>query len=219
MLSRQALPLYVSCLLMDMIAVVALIGMPAPGDVIQACVERTTGEARAVDTAGACRPNERPLSWNRPGRAGQQGPAGPMGPAGPAGPRGASLPGRAAVHDVYDDVFWLPMTLTPVMRCDLPAGSYAITGTVLVGDLGFEPSAVFCAISTGTGPLVFSGVRLEPEVPQTEGRFSGTTLALSLATTLTAPGAVDVVCNGGGDWVEVEMRQLAAVPVDDVVVE
>jgi len=56
---------------------VALAQTSAPA-VITACVADGTGNVRIVGSAGDCRSNERPTTWN------QQGPQGQLGPAGPA---------------------------------------------------------------------------------------------------------------------------------------
>jgi lamin tail-like protein/collagen triple helix repeat protein len=66
--------------------------------VINACAKRGNGQLRLATTAGKCKSNERPISWNAQGSAGPPGPAGARGPTGatgPAGPTGAAGPAGA----------------------------------------------------------------------------------------------------------------------------
>ncbi|MEU4407866.1 hypothetical protein AB0F88_25395 [Streptosporangium sp. NPDC023963] len=74
----------------------------APGDVVYACVNKTTRYARIVNAGAKCRKTEFPFSWggqgqttvSGPGQQGATGPRGPQGerglpgPHGPAGPKG-----------------------------------------------------------------------------------------------------------------------------------
>jgi hypothetical protein len=198
---------------------IAVVGMPGPSSVIQGCAEPVAGGLRVIDGGAACRASERALSWNRPGRDGPPGAVGSRGAAGSPGPAGLSGVPGTAVHALGYDALWLPMPLTSVLHAELPPGSWVVNGTVLVNNLGIERQGVFCALDGGARPLVFSGVQLEPEGPQTEWRFSGTTLPVSLAATLAGPGRVDLLCGGAGPWVEVYVRQLNAVPVDGVAVQ
>lgn len=60
-------------------------------DVINACMNDTTGVLRVVAAGQPCRSHETALSWGQegpPGEAGPTGPAGPPGVAGPSGPPG-----------------------------------------------------------------------------------------------------------------------------------
>jgi len=76
----------------------SMTGTSAQGDIIRACVLRTTGALRIIDANKSCSPNERAIEWGQigpPGPAGPAGPtglAGPAGPVGPAGPQGAQGP-------------------------------------------------------------------------------------------------------------------------------
>lgn len=54
----------------------------AQNETIEACA-KDNGELRIVETAGDCKTNETPLSWNVTGPVGPQGPEGPPGPPGP----------------------------------------------------------------------------------------------------------------------------------------
>ena len=53
----------------------SMTGTSAHGDIIHACVLRTTGALRIMDANKSCAPNERRIQWDQ------------IGPAGPAGPR------------------------------------------------------------------------------------------------------------------------------------
>jgi hypothetical protein len=73
----------------------SMTGTSAHGDIIRACVLRTTGALRIIDANKSCSPNERAIEWGQIGPAGPAGPtglAGPAGPVGPAGPQGAQGP-------------------------------------------------------------------------------------------------------------------------------
>ena len=67
----------------------SMTGTSAHGDIIHACVLRTTGALRIMDANKSCAPNERRIQWDQIGPA---GPAGPAGSAGPAGPTGLAGP-------------------------------------------------------------------------------------------------------------------------------
>jgi hypothetical protein len=70
----------------------SMTGTSAHGDIIHACVLRTTGALRIIDANKSCSPNERAIQWDQIGPAGPAGPAGPTGLAGPAGPAGPTGP-------------------------------------------------------------------------------------------------------------------------------
>src|SRR5512133_2261795 len=63
----------------------SMTGTSAHGDIIHACVLRTTGALRIIDANKSCSPNERAIQWDQIGPAGPAGPAGSAGPAGPTG--------------------------------------------------------------------------------------------------------------------------------------
>ena len=81
----------------------SMTGTSAHGDIIHACVLRTTGSLRIIDANKSCAPNERRIQWDQIGPAGPAGPAGSAGPAGPtglAGPAGPVGPtGPAGLRD------------------------------------------------------------------------------------------------------------------------
>ena len=67
----------------------SMTGTSAHGDIIHACVLRSTGALRIIDANKGCSPNERTIQWDQIGPA---GPAGPVGAAGPVGPTGLAGP-------------------------------------------------------------------------------------------------------------------------------
>jgi hypothetical protein len=73
----------------------SMTGTSAHGDIIHACVLRTTGALRIIDTNKSCAPNERAIKWDQIGPAGPAGPVGPAGPAGSVGPAGPPGPASA----------------------------------------------------------------------------------------------------------------------------
>ena len=64
------------------------------GSMIHACVSKSSGTIKIVDSPEDCGKGEESLSWNLSGPAGPVGPAGPEGPAGPQG-----IPGADGVCD------------------------------------------------------------------------------------------------------------------------
>lgn len=72
----------------------------APGDVVYACVNKTTRYARIVNANAKCRKTETPFSWggqgqttvSGPGAQGATGPRGPQGAKGDTGPAGQPGP-------------------------------------------------------------------------------------------------------------------------------
>jgi hypothetical protein len=83
----------------------------------------------------------------------------------------------------------LPTEFAPFLNLDVPAGSYAVIASMLTNNLGTTRVPVLCRLRSPTLVTPIVAVQLENEVPQTEGRASGATLATNFATTLAAPGA------------------------------
>lgn len=88
----------------------------------------------------------------------------------------------------------LPMEFAPLLNLDVPAGSYAVTASMLTNNLGATRVPVLCRLRSPTLEAPFVAVQLENEVPQTEGRASAATLATNFATTLAAPGRISLEC-------------------------
>lgn len=156
-----------------------------PAGVIQGCLNVHTGRLRVVEEDTVCRRNEEPISWNR------QGPAGSAGAEGPAGAPGVT--GRA-FHKESRTPITVGTSFAAVLDLNLPAGSYAVTATILLNNLGSSRVPVLCVLSGPTDSSVISAVQLEPEVPQTEGRASAATLPVSLATSLSTAGRIELQC-------------------------
>ena len=117
----------------------------------------------------------------------------------------------------------LGSTYSSILHLDVPAGSYVVNASVLVNNLGFSRVPVLCVVSSPTGSGVISGVQLENEVPQTEGRASGATLPVGFATTLSTAGRIDLVCQSntgpGGATAEAGQSQMTAVTVAEVIAQ
>jgi hypothetical protein len=116
---------------------------------INACI-REDKFIRFVSDPGACRSNERAISWNREGLAGTPGEPGPPGPAGPTGPQGPQgepgapgepgtpgAPGEPGEDGAGSEVFYpYPPPQTPIgpdgftrlARLFLPPGNYVVSG-------------------------------------------------------------------------------------------
>ena len=117
----------------------------------------------------------------------------------------------------------LGSSYSSILHLDMPAGHYVVNATVLVNNLGFSRVPVLCVISSPTGSGVISGVQLENEVPQTEGRASGATLPVGFATTHPVAGRIDLVCQSntgpGGATADAEQRHMTAVTVAEIMVQ
>ena len=63
-----------------------------PSNVINGCMNDSTGILRVVAAGSSCKSNETPLSWNQQGVQGETGPIGPQGPKGDKGDTGETGP-------------------------------------------------------------------------------------------------------------------------------
>jgi hypothetical protein len=107
--------------------------------VIQACVQRSSGDARIVPPGQACRGNETALQWNVTGPPGAPGPAGGPGPAGPPGPAFFEVVDAAGV--VVGPVVSLDGNLNPLVG--LRAGGRGFVLTLYQGALLGDDAAYF----------------------------------------------------------------------------
>ncbi len=136
----------------------------APGEVIQACVEDTTGLTRIVAPGELCQPGEHTVTWSiqgppgPPGAVGPPGPVGAAGPSGPAGPPGA--PGPAGAPG--------PPGATPKSPCEEKIGQVAFTGLPGQGvDGASDLSSLKLSLQRARGA---SGGRVRPAAPLTLGK-------------------------------------------------
>lgn len=142
---------------------------------------------------------------------------------GPQGPTG--IPGGAgpAYYTRARDAVTLPGQYLSILHLDVPAGSYVVSASVLVNNLGQARVATLCSLSSPVDTSETVGVQLEPELPQTEGRASGATIAVGMAITLSQPGRIDLLCvsNSGvpDATAQAEGRQLTATTVGSVVLQ
>src|SRR5262245_35167679 len=120
---------------------VAVASGAEPTGIIQGCLNIHNGRLRVVEGDTVCRRNEELISWN------QQGPAGAPGPAGSAGASGVSGP---AFHTESRTPVTVPTSFTSLLGLNLPAGSYAVTATILLNNLGFSRVPVLCVLA---GPI------------------------------------------------------------------
>jgi type VI secretion system Hcp family effector len=136
----------------------------APSDLIHACVQRKTGDARIVRAGEACRRFEHLVVWNvagpqgpvgpagpqgLPGPEGPQGPMGPEGPAGPPGPPGSGggsgVPPKLIVGQLVIDGLNGPAEPSPVLSVKIGISNpqdTRIGGGAGTGKAVFEPFAV-----------------------------------------------------------------------------
>jgi hypothetical protein len=183
--------------------------IPDGGGVIHGCYAKSGGSLRVVDdTVTNCKSGETSLQW---GVQGPQGPQGPQGAQGPQGPQGAQGPqgqqGPAGPSDAYlatSGTLGIPKnTLVQVVQLSLPAGSYAVYGTLNLFDINND-ATVQCWTRTN-GNKIFNAWE------KVEG-FESIPVAGAIA--LANGGTVDVACTTGDDDLGSETAQLVAVKVD-----
>jgi len=188
---------------------VAYAAIPDGSRVIHACVLNTTKTIRLIDTAnpraltGHCVAGETPLDWNQ---AGTPGPAGAPGTPGGAG----------ATYYAHTNI---PATVSGPqfqsnLHLDVPAGSYVVTASVQVDSTGSAFIPMLCALTSPTTTGETFAAALRPGVVDAQ------TISLGMATTLTAPGRIDLVCLSNtaedGASADVEGRQITATTVGAV---
>jgi hypothetical protein len=172
----------------------------AADDAITACVNKTSGALRIVKMPATCAKNEVLLSWNLAGPQGPKGDAGSPGEQGLQGEQGQQgiqgeqgLQGPSGEGPAYSIVRFptreedrnLNSNSTPLVTLDLPAGSYAITGSAWVMPAAPNGSsfAVICTLTAGT-----NGDGASEESSGAE------TLALNFLHTFAADGSVVLDC-------------------------
>ena len=179
-----------------------------PTGTIQGCLNIHNGQLRIVEGDTVCRRNEDVISCNKQGPAGAPGLAGASGVTGPA------------FHTESRTPVTVPTSSTSLIALNLPAGSFVVTATILLNNLGPLRVPVLCVLAGPIDSSVIAGVQLEPEVPQTEGRASGATLPVSLATSLSAAGRIELQCvsntGAAGATAEGSHMQMTAITVANV---
>jgi len=112
---------------------IAYAAIPDGAGVIHGCY-RTNGDLRVIDdTSERCRNNETGLNWNT------------RGDVGPPGPSGSSHAYHAA-----SAVQVVEETLTTIVRLDVPAGNYVVSGKMT---LFSDPVGASCLLVAGASEL------------------------------------------------------------------
>ncbi len=162
--------------------------IPDEGGVFHACVSKSSGTVRIVETT--CKSSETPATWNAQGPA---GPAGPMGASGATGQTGATgAEGPRGPSDAFiarnDGPVPVPTwpARTTVVDLDLPAGVYALFAKAVVANpstgVDYQGASLTCRLSTGE----YSGAGADAN--------DATTISLQDLLTLTEPGTVTLAC-------------------------
>ena len=141
---------------------VAAATIPAADGTITGCYLTANGRLRIVESAAACGPTERPLTWSQVGEPGPQGPAGPPGEDSVS--FGDTVYGEMAhINGCADtDVVTMPVEVTAPARVHVSgSGSYETVDGEL---LSVELAAV---LMDSSGSIVATTNRTTTFVPQT----------------------------------------------------
>ena len=126
-------------------------------DVIKACVERHSGEARIVAPGRPCRDNETAVVWNIEGPPGPQGPAGEVGATGAPGPSGRDGRDGRDGHDGGTPAAAGPigtLRIEEIHPPDQPSPILAVSGGLTSAD------------TTGGGAVTFQEIHVTKSVDQ-----------------------------------------------------
>jgi hypothetical protein len=175
-------------------------------------------------TKTTCPAGEKLIAWNAKGPKGDkgekgdkgdtgaEGPAGPPGPPGPAGPEGPAGPkgdpgenGTGAVYTAHDDTIHIVTGDLTLVSVDVPAGKYAVTGTLQVYNAGDDDRSAYCRITPDSSGFTD---RRDDVTPEELDSMSVT------GVTDFAGGAINLICNSGvGDAVQLQFSNIMAVKV------
>ena len=111
-----------------MLAIFVTYGVASADDPIHACVKKTGGQVRIVESSADCNASEVAVDWAAAGPPGPAGPAGPAGPQGVAGPAGQGL----------DPANIYVKTCEGTFNCACEEGDVLITGGA--GCVGVDPA-------------------------------------------------------------------------------
>lgn len=188
------------------------------GNTIHGCYKQVNGQVRVVGDGSSCNQSEFAISWNQkgpkgdkgdkgdqglPGPRGEQGPQGRQGPPGPEGPKGdpglAAAPAYSIAH-VGDCVGCSngPHRETRTLATlNLAPGRYALNAPLHLMNIDGDSQSMSCA---------FSGATFVGGLPRYDYTLIGNdavddddetiTIVLGTTTTLAAPTAVSLECNG-----------------------
>lgn len=173
-----------------------LLGVELPGAVRQ---HRQCPDGRQLDAAG---------SWGAKGDTGSTGLVGQTGPAGPAGATGSTgatgaagttgAAGPSGVSGAYiarNDGPTGFASSAVVVSLDLPAGSYAISGKVVVTNVDGSSQTETCSLSTGERAAV-RVAGYDSTIGGVSTSVYSQVVSLQDLLSLTAPGTVSMSCEG-----------------------
>lgn len=162
-------------------AITAVAAVPGGDGVIHACRSNPLGTIRVIDTdAGQrCRAGEKPLDWN------QTGPPGPAGEAGPSTPPASLTAADAGFVRVTGDAGF-----QPVLRIDLPAGSWALVAKGYVEVFPSDRLKNNTTCDLAQGAFIFDRSEVRDEAANTV-----VPVALTNVVTLQSGGTVELRCS------------------------
>lgn len=195
-------------------------GPAAAEDVFRACTDLVSGEVRAgsieVNSLPACRLRETLKTWNQTGPQGPQGVQGPQGAQGPQGLPGAQGPAGPSAGYFRRGQPGLSLPVTPfgssplyteVGALSLPAGSYVITGTAVVGNganSATEIAAVRCAVQSPYATVSSDTALYEHD---------SATLVATSGFVLPGADTVRLRCQNANPWGSVILTQYTLVAI------
>jgi hypothetical protein len=167
-----------------------------------ACAKNTTGKLKRITDDAFPAPSCNPLSETAVA-LGAEGPVGPQGPIGPS---------DAYAHERPLGDVGLPLALsgtgwTTVGSLSLPAGSYVATASLYMVNSAATDGIGYCLLLVGDR---------NAQVLDTMPPGSAVTQALTVVSTLTAPGTAELSCrnnNPFGGALAIETLNLNAIKV------
>ena len=151
---------------------VAWAAIPDGNGVITACVHKSTGQVRVIDTGGSqpesCKSQETEISWNQ---GGPTGPVGPPGPTGDKGPTGDQGPPGSTGYQVVTASTGIPGGVEIVGTLPCPTGKRVVGGGWTTTNNDFQVTVI------GSGPTSDGGA-------WTGGMYNSGTLTEQLTLTV-----------------------------------
>ncbi len=186
---------------------VAWAAIPGPAGIIHGCYSKHGGRLRVIDTAhgGRCGHGEVALAWSETGPAGsarRRRAANAAPPAAmvrpdrrvPTGPTGAQGPSNAFTASETSS-FALTGASRDVLSLSLPAGRYAVSGSVsIANEDGAGGKAEMATCTLASAPVASAQATATAAVPFVEGQTASETVPLDGAWSLSQPETLELSC-------------------------